>query len=269
MNSNAPDWKLLYAHRTEHFFVGPRRGGRSSIVAALKEHGYWALDYCGEQTGPELQKLYTEQCRLPGAPNSPRIFFSDGDWFRLKGYFHFVKQHLKADISFPELVLERALSHEGHPMDIDWLYLNAADARERLIPELAVAGLEASYGLVDPASKSLAARKVAADFLRSVYPELVPALVWVAPGEHRASRMADRIRLPISTFLYRVRSFRSYHKLPYGLTATQFVEYLIACGLCQYSNRYYVTFAPIFGLGLAHLKNELTHAAIKEMLPPE
>lgn len=249
-----PDWKLVYASRPEHCYVGPRRCGKTSIVEALRSYGYWAYEHTTE-SGDQIARIYSAQRRLHeadlSAKTQPRMFFSDTAWWLFQSRFHYVNPHLVANISFPESELETLLPGR----DINWLYLWGADARERLLPELAIAVSEA-----EATGGPAAARKTSAAFLERVYPELVPVLAYCLP-QQLSSR--PYLLMERATFESRVRSFRQRYALPDKLKAQELSEYLMALGFCEYTNKYYLRFAKAFAVGLMELKNTLTHAGIQ------
>jgi hypothetical protein len=254
-----------FGSRPEHIFVGPRRCGKTTLVETLRASGYWAHEHTVE-TGDEIARIYSAQKKLYEASrlkaNQPRIFFSDSAWWQYRKRFNFVNPHLKAEIAFPEAVLEAVLP--GRP--IDWIYRYGGDARDRLIPELPVAISKAEQS-GEPISQ--VARRESAAFLERVYPELVPPLVWSIPHVSTAGCIMRTIRMPRANFEARMRSYRVKFSFPYDLTTSTITEFLVALGIMEYTNQYYVRFAPIFSVGLAELKNGLTNEAIKARLKKE
>ncbi len=248
------DWKMQYALRPEHIFVGPRRSGKTAIVTALREAGYWVHDCATTDTGEELLKLYLDQRRLYEADHSarvqPRMFFSDVQWWHFKRRFHHVPAHLRAEITFPEAVLESKLPGR----DVDWLYRYAGDARGRLLPE---AAMEADTSLLAGSSVGVAMRTTGAHFIEKTYPELVAPLTYLMPELYKGT-----LRVPRARFEARARSFRMRYPLPHDLTSHTLTDFLIDCGICEHTNRFYLRFPELFATGILELKNQLTYAAI-------
>ncbi len=248
------NWLDSYCLRPEQIYIGPRRCGKSTVVAHLRSKGYFAHEHTTE-SGEEIIRIYAAQRKLyeqdPGGKLQPRMFFSDGGWWQHSARFHYVNPHLRSEISFPEQALEDLLPEAP----IDWLYRWGADARDRLIPELAVGiwSRTASGEL----SESGAPKVVAGDFLEMAYPELVPILTYAVPQANKSVSRMQR-----TSFESRVRSFRTQYELPHKLTASNLIEYLIAVGICEYVNSYYLRFAPVYAIGIQEVKNRLTREAL-------
>ena len=239
---------MSWQTRPEHIYVGPRRCGKSTIVAGLREAGFFAHE-CTTETGAEILHIYSTQRKVheadPSAKTQPRLFFSDQDWWQYGTRFHYVGAHLRTEIAFPEAELEALLPHRS----IDWLYLHGADARDRLIPELAVVA-----DARGPAGN--------AEFMEKVYPDLVPALVYAIP-EYTRLPASYTIRMPRTAFESRVRSYKANgYPLPHKLTTYNLIEYLLAVGIAEHTNKFYLRIAPAYASGLIYLKKDLTHKAI-------
>lgn len=253
------NWKMAYAMRPEHLYVGPKKSGKSAVVTELLANGYSAHEHTTE-SGDEIHRIYAAQRRRyeadPGAKNQPRMFFSDRGWWLYSARFHYVNAHLVSEVSFPEGELEKELPDR----DIDWLYRYGSDARGRLLPTLAkaIAGSDAG-------SDMMASRIEGAKYLEEVYGELVPAMVYCIP-QYDNFPPGALLRMPRANFESRLRSYRVKYPLPDKLTAQNMVEYLVALGIAEHTHNYYLRFATPFAAGLIHLKNAFTHAAIAQRL---
>jgi hypothetical protein len=256
-------WTDPYLHRPEHFYVGPRRCGKSQIVQDLRTAGYWAYEHTVE-SGDEIHKIYSAQRKVYEADKSeksmPRIFFNDIEWWRYKARFHYVQRHLQAEISFPEDELEDLVQ----TMDVDSLYRVAGDARERLLPEIAMGYADALGENMDSNSKSKTLRKVGAEFLTKHYRDILMPLIWAVPQPEKWYRYQNYLAIERRTFDSRLRSYTSYGSFPKGMTSVNFTDALIASGICEYNRKYWLRFAEPFAAGLKELKITFTHKAIKE-----
>jgi len=252
-------WCDAYRSRPEHIFVGAKDTWQTEVVASLKAGAFWAHEQTTE-SGDEIQRIYSTQRRRyesdPGAKNQPRLFLTDRQWWLYSPRFHYVSAHLVAEIGFPETVLEQCLPERN----IDWLYRYGSDARGRLLPRLAkaIAGSDAG-------SDMMASRIEGAKYLEEVYGELVPAMVYCIP-QYDNFPPGALLRMPRASFESRLRSFRMKYEFPDKLTAQNMTEYLVALGIAEHTHNYYLRFATPFAAGLLHLKNQLTHDAIRARL---